>query len=916
MDDERWKAVRAALDQALSLTPGERSAWLEGLRSGDGELAREVQALLERDGDPAEPAASPVEASVGGLFGAPALAPGARLGAYEVREVVASGGMGTVYRGERADAQFEKSVAIKLIKRGMDSEDILRRFRYERQVLAGLEHPGIARLIDGGASAGGQPFLVMEFVEGAPIDEWCDGRELGVVERLRLFQQVCRAVHYAHQRLVVHRDLKPSNILVTEDGEAKLLDFGVAKVLNAEGDPERSQWTQGEGFFGTPAFASPEQVQGEHVTTASDVYSLGVVLYLLLTGRRPHDLSRLSSAEARRVLCGAEPQRPSEAITREGDSSPLELARRRGAATDELRTRLAGDLDNIVLKALRKEPERRYASAERLAEDIGRHLTGLPVEARPSTWGYLASKFVARHRVSVGIASALVLSLLGGILLSSNYYLQASDASQEATRRYEDVRELASRFIFSISGDMGPLEGSVAARERIARAGLEYLDRLAGESHDDPRLMRELGNAYLYIGDVLGGAVTANLGRREEAESSYDKAFEIAGGLLESGAAEPESIELLAKCLIRLGDMRKLEGDSGAAVARYEQALERCPADDPAAILRVTRSIALSRIADVLLERGEHAEALELQFESLAIQEQQLEAEPGSADRRHDLSIAHSKIGEGLLRQQRWEEAESHYVKGIELLSALLEENAADSQLRLQFAAAQFDLGLMYHRQERNEEALEHVVVSREIREMLVAADPQDVAARRALALDQQVLSQVLVKLGRADEGLDMQLESLETKRSLVRLDPENALYRRDLAMGLTLVGGMRIRSRDLEEAQELIGEGLELFEALAEEDPDRAEARRDLVACTSNMGALHMGGANDTERELVARHEHAGQAEVWFARALETLEGLKAEGLLSPSDEQYIDKMEWFLGDAQALSTQLAGELEGAGPE
>ena len=920
MDSQRWQAVRAALDEALGLAPPERAAWLARLEANDPALAREVAALLERDTTEDGPHASPVAEPLGALFGAPSLAPGTRLGAYEVRELLASGGMGSVYRAERADAEFEKSVAIKLIKRGMDSGDILRRFRYERQVLAGLEHPGIARLVDGGASDDGQPFLVMEYVEGAPIDEWCDDRRATVEERLRLFQQVCRAVHYAHQHLVVHRDLKPSNILVTPEGRTKLLDFGVAKVLASEDDPERSQWTQGQGFFGTPAFASPEQASGEHVTTASDVYSLGVVLYVLLTGRRPHELSRASSAEVRRILCERDPPAPSATLEpsaeSRADAAQTERTERaalaRGSTRAALRAHLVGDLDNIVLTALRREPERRYGTAEELAEDIQRHLDDLPVQARPSTFGYLATKFVARHRASVAIGVALLLSLVGGILLTSNYYLEASRSSEEASRRYEDVRALASQLIFRISGDMGPLEGSVAARERIARAGLESLDRLASESRDDPRLMLELGNAYLCIGDVLGGALSANLGRREEASRSYDQALGIARELRAAADPEPDALDLLAQALMRRGDMQRLEGDSGASIERYLEALDLgSQAGEPDA-RQALRAAVLERLGDVRFERGDHERALERRGEVLALREGLAEASASDAAQR-SLAVAHGKLSRSLSRMGRWDEAEAHVREACERLTRFIEGGEDDAELRSQYAAAHFDLGLLCHQQGRSDEALEPLVLARELRLAQAVADPRDVAAQRRLALNQQVLGDVLHKLRRLEEALLMQEESLETKRRLLRLDPKNAGYRRDVAMGLTLLGGLYLGQGDLDRAEPLLEEAREAFEALAAADLESAEAKRDLVAIFSNLGAYHMSGANDRARALGARHAHAEHAAEWFGRARQTLLDLQASERLAPSDLPHIEQMTWFERDAVDIAASLTAELADA---
>jgi Tol biopolymer transport system component/predicted Ser/Thr protein kinase len=399
---DRWPEVARILDVALDLTPEERPAFLDQACAGDDRLRAEVEAVLagaEVDAflkSPAAVLAAPMldlETPVDGI----AAFPGALIGPYRLVRELGHGGMGVVYLAERADGHFEQRVALKLIKRGMDSEAILRRFRAERQVLARLNHPHIARLMDGGVTAEGQPWFAMEYVDGAPFVRCCDERALEIEERLRCFGEVCEAVQYAHQNRVVHRDLKPSNILVTPAGEIKLVDFGIAKVLFQESADEAV--TQTEDRLMTPEYAAPEQVRGEPVTTATDVYALGAILYQLLTGRPPHKFEHRTPAETEHVICEVEPQPPSAVV--------------RGTPKER---RLKGDLDLIVLKALRKDPAQRYLSVEALFEDLERHRTGLPVRARPQSVAYRARKFLGRHRLELRVAAiAAVLAMLGGL---------------------------------------------------------------------------------------------------------------------------------------------------------------------------------------------------------------------------------------------------------------------------------------------------------------------------------------------------------------------------------------------------------------------------------------------------------------------------------------------------------------------
>ena len=410
--------------------------------------------------------------------------------------------MGAVYLARRADRQYEKQVAIKLIKRGMDTEAMLRRFRNERQILAGFDHPNIARLLDGDTTEDGLPYFVMEYVEGVPIDEYCDREALDVTARLQLFRQVCAAVSYAHRRAVIHRDLKPSNILVGADGVPKLLDFGIARLLQA-GDASESPATMLEQRVMTPEYASPEQLRGEPVTTASDVYSLGVVLYRLLTGQLPYRLKAQSAEDMARTVGQTEPQRPS------------------AVADATSGRRLRGDLDNIVLMALRKEPERRYPSVEQFSDDIRRHLEARPVLARRDTLAYRAGKFVRRNTAASVAAVLVVLSLVGGIVMTT-WQAQRARAQEaiaiaekaRAERRFNEVRQLARSVMFDYHDAIEDLSGATAIRERLVKDGLAYLDSLAREAGDDPELQRELAAAYDRVGDVRGRDVHRRESRR------------------------------------------------------------------------------------------------------------------------------------------------------------------------------------------------------------------------------------------------------------------------------------------------------------------------------------------------------------------------------------------------------------------
>lgn len=542
MTPERWIQVKDVLYAVLDLEPNQRPEYLDRVCASEPALRQEVESLILSHGQidvdflktivPGSDSESvePRRSLVGRL-----------IGPYRIVEEIGAGGMGEVYRAVRADDQYQGQVAIKVVRWGFDTSSGLRRFRAERQILASLDHPNIAGLLDSGSTEDDLPYVVMELVEGQPIDEYCAAHDLSVVERLRLFRMVCAAVHYAHQHLVVHRDLKPGNILVTREGVPKLLDFGIAKLLAPEIFSQSLEHTATQMRVMTPEFASPEQVRGEAITTASDVYSLGVVLYRLLTGCSPYRITSQAQHEIAREICETEPPKPSVAVTRvQGPvaagktltSRKTSVAGPSSAAgrTQDARRRrrqLAGDLDNILLMALRKEPQRRYASAEQFSEDIRRHLEGLPVVARKDTLGYRTSKFVTRHKLGVGAAAAVLLLLLAGVAAIVRQAHIAQVERARAEKRFEDVRQFSNALIFEIHDAVQKLPGATPVRKLLLDRAAQYLDNVAKDASGSPDIQRELAWAYQRLATVQGDTSEANLGEVSAAESSTRKAMAL-----------------------------------------------------------------------------------------------------------------------------------------------------------------------------------------------------------------------------------------------------------------------------------------------------------------------------------------------------------------------------------------------------
>ena len=517
--------IEAIFNEALGLPEGDRPKLVRERCGGNSALFAEVSSLLEACAAEELMTAARLQAHQHGHWDEVIK----RVGAYEIDHLIGRGGMGAVYMAHRADGNFEQRVAIKLIDLPLATDLFRERFRLERQILAGLNHPWIARLLDGGVTSAGEPFLVMEYVDGVPIHRFCAERNPSLSERLALFRSVCEAVQFAHQNLVVHRDLKPDNILVANDGTPRLLDFGTAKLLSPSAvGPDGELTRQGFQSF-TPQYASPEQVLGHPITTASDTYSLGVLLYLLITGALPYELKEFTTSEMVHVICEQPPRRPSPAV-----------------GTDR---RLDADLEAILLKALRKEPGQRYLTAAQLAGDVEAFLKGRTVSARRGTFTYRASKFIRRHRISLLAAGVVLVSILAGI---GGVLWQTSIATVErhkAETRAADLRELSNSLLSELDEAIKELPGSTGVQHLLVTRVLEHLDRASKDATGDRLTQLDLVNAFTRLANIQGNPYDQNLGDPAGAVSSLDKAFAVATSLTKSWPADHDANRAMASVL-------------------------------------------------------------------------------------------------------------------------------------------------------------------------------------------------------------------------------------------------------------------------------------------------------------------------------------------------------------------------------
>lgn len=833
-----------------------------------------------------------------------------RVGPYRILSQIGEGGMGAVYKAVRDDDQYKQIVAVKLVRAGAQTDMVIRRFRNERQILASLDHPYICRLLDGGTTANGLPYLVMEHIDGVPINEYSDEQNLSIAERLRLFTKVCSAVQYAHQKLVIHRDIKPGNILVTPYGTPKLLDFGIAKLL----DPSRSDLIidRSATAFGmmTPDYASPEQVRGDQITTASDTYSLGVVLYQLLTGLRPYTLKSFGPHDIVRAICEQEPLRPSTAVTNpqahstgpgEKLTSSLKI-RIAGAGTAErLKRRLVGDLDNIVLVALRKEPERRYASVEQFAQDIQRHLDGRPVIARGDTFMYRASKFAGRNRLAITGALLLLMTLIAGIVATNQQRLRAE-------RRFNDVRRLANSLMFEMHDAIEQLPGSTNARQLLVKRALEYLDSLAKEEGNDVSLQRELIRSYLKVGDVQGYPFEANLGNTEGALQSYRKALAISERLAVTHPSDLENNRDLLTTYERIGDVLQASGDMKAALEQHQKALgiARGLIDSHPENWEVRRNIMISflKMGETLLIMGDRGGSFQNYKESLKYAEELFAHNPDDNRARRDVSVLYNKMGDALLANGDNDGALTRYKQALDVRTVVTAREPLNVQARRDVAVDLEKIATVLVNKQDYAGALDFQGRALESDERLAAADPANVDAQLDLALSIGNVGDIYLLLGNNAESISRFQRSISILEKLHSSNPDNSEVRGDIADAYFRVSDALIKSNKLDLAAGYLFQSVAIYKDISAADAGNADIKIALARSLARFGELQMrmAGAKSGDRNVLwtQAKEHIQQARQIFLE-------LRSQGSLEEKDSTLPE----MLADELAKCDQALGSAK-----
>ena len=746
MTDDQWQKLKTIFNDALERKESERIRFIEQACGNDPELKKEALSLLESysttgilDNPPNNLVSSVLSQHTSVEKN------GEKIGPYKIIKTLGIGGMGNVYLAERSDGHFEQKVALKLLRTGMISKNQTRRFLAERQILAKLHHENIARLYDGGVTEAGQPWFAMEYVEGKPINEYCDSKQLRLSQRLDLFIKVCESVQYAHQKLVVHRDLKPSNILVTQEGTVKLLDFGIAKILEAEDLRNEATPLTRTGLHPlTPAYASPEQVRNESISTASDIYQLGMVLYELLSGSRPYKVSGKTPGKIEQVVCEEQPIRPSKAVKRVPESGSggkilEEVRQARQAQAGQLENQLRGDLDTIIMKTLRKEPDRRYESAKQLADDIRKYTKGRPVTAHPDSLAYQAGKFIRRHTMGVATGIAIFL-LLVGYAATITWHSQRTQAALEQSQREEEKAEEVTDFMISMF-------------ERANPYGY-------GDNNQHTR----------YSGDTL---------------STYELLDQGAARVRQELSGQPA---VQAKIMYKLGRINRLLGRFDKAAPLLEDALKIQRNHESVSELDLAEN--LHELARLLRNEGEIERPRKLYHESLKLQRRHLgEEHEDIAGNLHELGIIAARTG-------NYDRADSLFRRGLEIQHSALGRDHPEVATGLHL------LGLLYVLKDDLEKAELLLRQSLAIRKNHVESDHPQVAE----TMDR--LGQVLVKQGNIKEAEPLIRKSQEIRKELFqKLHPTRAVSLNNMGRLLHEKGEYENADKQFREAQQIYRE-------------------------------------------------------------------------------------------------------------
>jgi non-specific serine/threonine protein kinase/serine/threonine-protein kinase len=879
MTPERWLQVKDVIQAVLEQPLSDRAAYLDKSCGTDGELLSEVESLLafERsvEKDIFENNHLPcvfseeTKAQSSGFIGK-------QIGKYRIERELGAGGMGVVFLAERADGDFEQKVAIKFL-RHFSSTSAFQRFLLERKILARLHHPFIAQLFDGGTTSEGTPYLVMEYVEGKAITRFADERNLNLEERLELFCKVCSTVSFAHQNLIVHRDLKPDNILITEEGIPKLLDFGIAKLLSET--EVKATVTEQQAF--TPEYASPEQIKGETITTASDVYVLGIILYELLSGNRPFQyLDTDNHKEIWHVVNRSEPTKPSNAANqfkiqdsrfkiqdsgfRIQDSGFRIQDSKSGSGEQNPKSKiqnpksLKGDLDNIVLKALKREPERRYKSVEQMTEDLRRYRQGLPIKARPDTFFYRAGKFINRRRWAIIAACLIVLSLLIGMVTTIQQSSRAERERLRAEQRAESLRKISKSVVFDVHDAIRNLSGSLPARKILLERAVEQLQLLAHDAEADPDLQDELAQAYFSVGEMQQA-----VGNVSESEESHRRAVAIYQQLTVSNPQNPNYLRGLARGYGFLANTAYLRGESGKSVELYAQVppiFERLIAENQNDAKNLTDLWnAFSNYAISLIKTGQANEALIVCQKALRVAEQLNKLKNSTPDNRQILYQTKGLIATISGMSGDYQNSIVGFKEVISEAEKLHLEFPEDTRFQYDLWAFYRRIGIAFDKSGNFPESIANLEKSLILIEGLMKSNLKDAGYKRNTSITLLALGQAFSNQRESKKALNVLLRAREISESLFKNDGSNGETIADLALIYGNLGTALARTGKFDESLSNLEKSFDFFNRCLAKSPENNELKQSFTEIVKQTAEIY---------GLAAKQENSEKAKTFRERA------------------------------------------------
>jgi eukaryotic-like serine/threonine-protein kinase len=896
LSPERWREISPYLDQVLSRAEDERGAWLESLRPEKPEIAALLDQLLHAHRAAAQEhflerqPHLPTESSFAGQV----------IGAYRLTSPIGQGGMGSVWLAERSDGRFERRVAVKFLHFSLALTGAAR-FKREGLILGQLAHPHIAELIDAGVTDRGEPYLVLEHVKGEPIDQYCDNLHLDIECRIKIFLDVLSAVAHAHGSLIVHRDLKPSNVLVRNDGQVKLLDFGIAKLLGEEsGSTEATLLTMQGASALTPLFAAPEQVTGAPITTATDVYALGVLLFQLLTGQHPAGDSTCSAAEVVKAVVETETGRASDAVASSADIEAI--AGKRSTSRERLPRQLRGDLDTIITKTLKKNPAERYSSVTALAEDLRRYLKREPISARPDSFMYRGGKFARRNKLGVAVTTLVLIGIAAGIIAVNR-------EARRAEYRFQQVRKLAHTVLFDLNPQIENLAGATPARELLVKTSLEYLDSLAAESGNDARLQIELATAYEKIGDVQGNSRYSNLGHPEASLESYRKAAAIARKLPASAeslevlagaytgigtvqatqlghrasgreslrtaikfadsipaTAGKQDYELRAQAYGLLGDIDEIN-DPLLAAAPIQRALEiagEWAQADSSSQPKLYLAVLKKDWADIQWGMGDLSGARSTLLDSLAIFKDLINKDPSNADWQIQESVDWERMGllsghPDFFNLGDRKAAALWFAKFVQQLERNVAADPKDARAKFGLSEAVGDLAAVYRYSSpiRSEKLYQRSLA---LSDSALSADPRDSEVLFWQSFERAGFASLLSKKGKRTAAMNQLNHAITVLESLTNRDPAEISAHQLLGVVLRRRAAYSLDTGDTVAAQRDLSRSEEMLAKLYKDNPNNLTILRDLAYCYREKGDL----AAQRSRWQDANREYQKNLDLW----------------------------------------------------